>query len=321
VIIGGGTTESSAATLRLVDLLGVPVVTTAAAKGVVPEGHPLLIGAVLARRAAQEWVRDRDLVLAVGTELSETDSVVFPLELTGDLIRVDIDRVCLDGPYPAALAIHSDAGLFADALAGELAAEGALPQADAAEVATLRQAALELAPEERLLAGVLQALRVGMPESARVYADMTQLAYLGGSHFAVSRPRSWLFPAGFGTLGYAVPAAVGGAIADPSVRTFALAGDSGLMYTASELMTATELDLDLGVILWDNEALGQIRDDMVRAAIPPLSVLQQNPDFQKLAEACGFTYCAPDSLSALSEAVADPPGRRTLFHIREAALS
>jgi 5-guanidino-2-oxopentanoate decarboxylase len=265
-------------------------------------------------------LRDRDVLLVLGSELSETDSVVFPLELAGDLIRVDIDEACLNGLYPAAIAIESDVGLFVDALAAK--AMSKLRQAGhKAGVAALRAKALEPAPEERVLVAAVDALRLGMAETARVYADMTQLAYVGGWRFGVTRPRRWLYPAGFGTLGYAVPAAVGGALGDPSVRTFAFVGDSGLMYTASELVTATELDLELGVVLWDNEALGQIRDDMLKAGIPPISVLQHNPDFQKLAEACGFTYCAPDSLSAITEAVADPPGRRTLFHVREAALS
>ena len=76
----------------------------------------------------------------------------------------------------------------------------------------------------------------------------------------------------------------------------ALVGDYGFQYTFNEMAVAKELNLPLVVILWNNDALGQIRDDMVEKQIAPVAVEQSNPDFQKLAEAFGYHAAKPDSL-------------------------
>ena len=94
-------------------------------------------------------------------------------------------------------------------------------------------------------------------------------------------------PSGFGTLGYAPPAAIGGAVGRPGMATLATAGDYGFQCTVQELATAVELGLSLPILLWDNGKLGEIEDSMVRAQIAPNAVVQRNPDVLKLAEAYG----------------------------------
>ena len=76
-------------------------------------------------------------------------------------------------------------------------------------------------------------------------------------------------------------------IADPSRSVVALAGDFGFQFTSQELATAVELQLTLPIVIWNNSALGQIRDDMVAAHIPPTGVIGHNPDFLALARAYG----------------------------------
>ena len=83
----------------------------------------------------------------------------------------------------------------------------------------------------------------------------------------------------------------------------ALAGDFGLQFTLNELMTAVESVLSLPVIVWNNGALGQIRDDMVVAGIPPTGVVGRNPDFVALARACGAQALRVETPGTLTEAV------------------
>jgi 5-guanidino-2-oxopentanoate decarboxylase len=316
LILGGGSARACTEVRELVDRIGIPVLTTTAGIGVVPEGHPLLAGALLSRRAAHEWLADRDLVLLLGTELSETDTAVPNLVLGGSVIHVDIDDAALAGPHCADLAIASDAREFAAALVSALGSGEESHRDSARTVADLRARAMTPVGEtEAELVTMIDALRAGLPADAHVFADMTQLAYTGCWRFTADRPGRFLFPSGFGSLGYAVPAAIGGALADPSVRTCAVAGDGGLMYTGSELMTATELGLDLTVVVWDNAALGQIRDDMIGAGIPPISVNPQMPDLELLAQAHGFTYARAGDAAQLGELVAEPPAGRTVVHV------
>jgi thiamine pyrophosphate-dependent acetolactate synthase large subunit-like protein len=83
----------------------------------------------------------------------------------------------------------------------------------------------------------------------------------------------------------------------------ALAGDFGLQFTLGELVTAVELELALPIVVWNNAALGQIRDDMIAGGIPPLGVIARNPDFVALAQACGASGLKVRSAAELIAAI------------------
>jgi acetolactate synthase-1/2/3 large subunit/5-guanidino-2-oxopentanoate decarboxylase len=133
---------------------------------------------------------------------------------------------------------------------------------------------------------------------------MTQIAYAANEIFDINMPRSWIHPVGFGTLGFALPAAIGAKAALPARPVAALLGDYGFQYTLNELGTAVELGQQLLILLWNNDALGQIRDDMVNKGIQPNAVTLRNPDFQALARAYGATAEMPRSIDDLQAAIA-----------------
>jgi 5-guanidino-2-oxopentanoate decarboxylase len=132
---------------------------------------------------------------------------------------------------------------------------------------------------------------------------MTQFAYGAKEVWDMPRAGHWHHPCGFGTLGYALPAAIGGAVARPGLPTCAILGDYGLQYTLPELGTAVELGLSLPILVWDNGALGEIYDSMVRSQIAPNAVVARNPDFLALARAYGAAAVEPDSLPRLQAAL------------------
>jgi len=149
----------------------------------------------------------------------------------------------------------------------------------------------------------VRAIREVVPSDGVLFTDMTQIAYLGNYAFAAERPGLWFHPSGYGALGYALPAALGAKIAQPARAVVALAGDFGVQFTLQELMTAVELDLTLPVVVWNNGALGQIRDDMRAAGIAPIGVVARNPDFVALAGACGAAGVRVHQAAALAEAL------------------
>ncbi len=132
-----------------------------------------------------------------------------------------------------------------------------------------------------------------------IYSDMTQFAYVAKEVWPMTRPKHWHHPYGFGTLGYALPAGIGGAVARRGKPTMVIIGDYGFHYTMQELGVAVELGLSLPIILWDNGKLKEIEDSMVRAQIAPNAVIARNPDFCKLAEAFGARATHPATLKAL----------------------
>jgi acetolactate synthase-1/2/3 large subunit/5-guanidino-2-oxopentanoate decarboxylase len=136
-----------------------------------------------------------------------------------------------------------------------------------------------------------------------IYSDMTQIAYAAVETWDMEVAGHWHHPSGFGTLGYATPAAIGGAIARSGQPTLAMIGDYGFHYTCQELGVAVELGLSLPIILWDNGKLKEIEDSMTAAQIAPNAVIAQNPDYCKLAEAFGAHSVAPKTLEQMQAAV------------------
>jgi 5-guanidino-2-oxopentanoate decarboxylase len=308
IVAGGGARHSGAELRRLVEALDCPLVTTAAGKGVLPESHPANFGTSLPYPAVQKLIFDADVVLAVGTELGETDMYFTTrLPLGGRLIRIDVDPVKLSDQYSAEVCLWSDARAalagINRALAGRAPAHSGWRTAlgGAAKI----RAALErgMDSKTRAMRSALRAIKDALPEDGVVFSDMTQIAYLGNYAYPVENPGQWFHPSGYGTLGFALPAALGAKISSPSRPVIALAGDFGLQFTVTELMTAVEEALSLPIVVWNNSALGQIRDDMVAAHIPQLGVIARNPDFVELARAFGAQSCRVHDAAALTAAI------------------
>jgi 5-guanidino-2-oxopentanoate decarboxylase len=324
IIAGGGSTGAAAALLELVKLTGAVVVPTIAGKGVLPDSHPLVLEATLDREATQALIASADVVLCVGTELAEPDIwLQGNLPMGGPMIRIDIDAATLVRDYDAAVALQADASLALQAIVEQLRTDGYRGTGiSSAEVARVRGAErTALRPIEQQHIEVLEALHEAMPGDGIVFADMTQLAYTGYAFYPCEQPRQWFFPAGYGTLGYALPAAIGGKIAAPERAVMVIVGDGGFQFTLQELGTAVEQRLAMAIILWNNDSLAQIRDGMISRDIPTIGVNQHNPDFLTLAKAYGCLTARPDSLAALQQAVRDAHEAQlpTVIEVRESA--
>jgi len=312
VIAGGGARRAGAELRRLVETLDCPLVTTVAGKGLLPDGHPANLGASLPYRATQALIADADVVLAAGTEMAETDFyTALKLPLGGLLIRIDIDPAKLSDHYGADIPVWSDSASALESINARLTPRSGW-RTQLGGVASVRaQADKTLDAIARPILGALRAIRAALPWDGVVFSDMTQIAYYGNYAFPTEEPSHWFHPSGYGTLGYALPAALGAKISTPARAVIALAGDFGLQFTFGEMMTAVEAGLGLPVVVWNNSALGQIRDDMIAADIPPLGVIAQNPDFVALARACGARAERPRDAAALTDAVRtafDQPG-------------
>jgi 5-guanidino-2-oxopentanoate decarboxylase len=311
VIAGGGARRAAAELRRLVESLDCPLFTTAAGKGLLAESHPANFGACLPYAPARRLVADADAVLAVGTELGETD-IYFAtrLPLSGALIRIDVDPVKLADQYAADVCVWSDAAGALHSIGEALANRGADSVRRPGWLSELGGAAACRAEIEAGLDAktrahwtALRAIKSALPWDGVVFSDMTQIAYSGNCAYPVENPGQWFHPSGYGTLGFALPAAIGAKISTPARAIIALAGDFGLQFTLGELMTAVDERLSLPIVVWNNAALGQIRDDMVAAGIPQLGVIGRNPDFVALAQACGAEGYRVHDPAALTEAI------------------
>jgi 5-guanidino-2-oxopentanoate decarboxylase len=287
LVIGGGTTGGSEEILRLAEQAGCPVLCTVAARGVIPADHPLNLGAQLRAPYVQEALQKSDLAIFLGTEFAQTDHWNDELVLPVNQVWVNLCPTVLDRRN-SALVAEADCIDFARRLAGQL------PELSRNQVDDLHETCQawrdshdrDFNKMEHRHWKVLRVIRDHIPDTVTIVSDMTQIAYTAVDYMPMNRPNQWLHPTGYGTLGYALPAAIGAALANPAAPVLAIVGDAGLQYTMQELTLASELNLNIVILLWNNDALQQICDDMDNAGITRIGVVQKNPDFLALAKAC-----------------------------------
>ena len=323
ILVGGGAQDAGDCVRRLCERLDAAVISSNAGKGVVPESHPLSLGGGLITKAIRDFLETADVVLSIGCEISETDSFEDYLTINGELIRIDLDSSKFNDLYPATVAVQGDAGPSVEAIFRSLerrpvkADKGTAESLDAVRT---RQAA-DLTAVERQHAKLLLELRSLLPPDTIMFGDIAQLVYTGSAVMPTDRPRTWFYPAGLGTLGCALPGAIGAKIALPDRPVIVLVGDGGFLFTIQELATAVEEALAIPIVLWNNDSLAMIRDGMIKRGISQIGVNPKNPDFMKIAEGFGCHGVRPDSLASFASAAdkALQASVPTVIEIREDA--
>jgi acetolactate synthase-1/2/3 large subunit len=150
---------------------------------------------------------------------------------------------------------------------------------------------------------VIETVRDTLP-GAIIVGDSTQPVYAGNLYYDHDRPGGWFNAAtGYGALGYALPAAIGAALANPAATVVCLAGDGGFQFTLPEIGVAAELGLPVILLVWNNEGYREIETSMRSAGVEPVGVSPAPPDFQKIAAAYGIAARRLASLDALPAAL------------------
>ena len=321
-VFGGGMARAGEAAERaardLIARSGAAAFTTCAASGILQRDEPLSFGSYLARPETAMMFAEADLVIAIGTELSECDTWRSQLGHKGIMVRVDIDPEVLADQNQAQITVQADAMAFVEALLDRLP-EAVAPKWDTSGIARAKERfRAETDTERPGIVPICDALAAVLPEETMIFSDMTQFAYVSTEVWNLPHTNHWHHPTGFGTLGYAMPASIGGAMARPGLPTMCIAGDYGFQYTVQELGAAVELGLPLPILLWDNGKLKEIEDSMVGAQIAPNAVIAQNPDFAALARAYGALAETPQSPDEVAQAVlrAFKADRPTVIHVR-----
>jgi len=292
VLAGGGAVSERSSQLlsRLASAIGAAVTTTVTGKGAIPDDHPLAIGAFGYRwtpdNPVSELMRESDVTLAIGTGLGARTTAEGTMPLPSPLIHIDIDPLEFHRRYPAAVALRADC---AEALAGllERVEAGFRPRSrwEPSEIESVRQRLLGVTDESaRRYQPWLIALRRALPRDAFTAHDMTMVCYEAVRAFPVYVPRTYAFPRGFGTLGSALPMAIGAKYARPDRPAVAICGDGGIQFTVQELGTLAQYRLPVIVVIFDDRSHTAVKRAMEQAGIRPRDVDLVNPDFVELAQ-------------------------------------
>ncbi|MCH9691498.1 MAG: 5-guanidino-2-oxopentanoate decarboxylase [Gammaproteobacteria bacterium] len=292
ILLGGGAQQCGASATQLAEKLAAPVFLSLAAKGIVDERHPLCGGANLSFDKVRKHLEAADMVLAVGTELAETDRnlVRNNLQFSGKLIRVDIDPAQLICNANPDLAICADARETLNQLNNEIPInDNGLQrrQVESGLKLLIDSCRNEWWPGSEARMPWVEALRQALPDNGILVTDSTQLAYNTNHALPLYQAHSHITcTTGYGTLGFALPAAIGAKLSCTR-PVIALIGDGGIMFTLGELAAAVAQQLALPIVIWNNRGYGEIRDFMDEAKVSQEGVNLHTPDFVALAKAFG----------------------------------
>ena len=306
-VVAGG---ASAEFVRLAEKLGAPILSSQTGKSAVPGEHPLYIGNWMNERPVRELLADSDLLVAVGTRFSYFPTGGWSLHLPQTIVQIDLDPAEIGRNYRVAAAVIGDVRAGLDRLAAELDRIGyAQPTDRAADVAALNRT-IAAAIGDSVELNVLDQIRKVLPAEAMVFNDPTTIVFWARSWWKCYAPRTWFVPSGFGTLGFALPSAIGAAIARPGTPSLAMIGDAGVMFTIQDLMTAVEHRVPVIVMVFNDKGYGVERrhQDHLYARRSGVDLLP--PDFVALARAFGAKGVRVDDIgevgatlkSALGEA-------------------
>jgi acetolactate synthase-1/2/3 large subunit len=315
--VGGGVIRSRASEVlrQFVDLTQIPVVTTLMARGAVPDSHPLNLGmpGMHGSVAAVTALQKSDLLITLGARFDDRVTGQLSTFAPGaKVIHADIDPAEISKNRLADVPIVGDCKeVISDLMAALSGEHEAVRPADyedwRAQVAQWK-ATFPLgysAHDDETLSPQYVIERIGAisgPESVFV-AGVGQHQMWAAQFVRYERPNSWINSGGLGTMGFAVPAAMGAKVAQPERTVWAIDGDGCFQMTNQELATCVINKIPIKVAIINNSSLGMVRQWQTlfyneRYSNTDLHTSHQQvrvPDFVKLAEAYGCVGLRCDS--------------------------
>ena len=317
IVAGGGAINSGATLAEIASLIDSPIVLTGNAKGVVPSSHPLCVGSALVIPRVQEEIEQSDVVLVAGSELSDADlyNGGRALQFIGKVVRIDIDAEQMKRRVLPEISLLGDSFLTLTSLTQELKSLGISSSNSGSSRATNLRLSTRAGVRQDLLPWI-DAMEQVIPVGTAVALDSTQLAYAAHTVMACDTARSWLAPFGFGTLGCALPMAIGAAIANPVTPVLAIVGDGGWLFTVAEMAAAIDEGVDIVMVLWDNRGYAQIRESFDDVHAPRMGVDVSSHDPTAIARGFGWNAVDVTTVEAFSIVLAEAFERRGAHFIR-----
>ena len=284
IYAGGGVHASGAheALAAVAEYIQAGVVQSAEGKGSVSDHSDLALGAALwAKNPLREYLDAADTILVVGSRCA-----LAAFQPSQRIVQLDVDAEEIGRNHPVQVGLVGDARLTLERLLERLRSDAPPKPSRKREREQLREALAALDTQEPNHS-ILASLRAGTPEDAIVIAGMTQIGYYSRPFWPVYRPRTYLTSSYSGNLGFEVPTALGAKVARPDRSVVCITGDGGFMYNSQELSTAAREKINAVIVLFNDEAYGNVARDLDESWGGSHGAAVTNPDFMKLAEAYG----------------------------------
>ncbi len=301
---GGGVIRAEAAEelRRFAELANLPTVTTLMARGAIPDSHPLALGmpGMHGNYTAITAMQKADLLIAVGARFDDrVTGDVASFAPAAKVVHVDVDPAEIGKVRNPDVPIVGDAKAVLEQLTDAMTK--LLDDHNAPErepwLATLAgwqerhplsyAQAADGPIQQQYVVEELHRLTGG---NAIVVAGVGQHQMWASQFWGFERPNTWINSGGLGTMGYAVPAAVGAKVAQPGETVFAIDGDGCFQMTFQELITAAVEDIPVKIAVMNNQSLGMVKQWQrlfYNERYSAVDLTDHTPDYVKLAEAMG----------------------------------
>jgi thiamine pyrophosphate-dependent acetolactate synthase large subunit-like protein len=298
---GSGARDRADEVRALAERLAAPVLTTYGGRGVLPPEHPCCVGMPPHVAAAGALWDEADLVISFGSDLDGMN--------TQNWLQPQPPRIVAVNDDPADASKNYDV----DAVVAGLDVER-IRQRDGDVATRLRAVRAEAcrALDPRALR-FLDAVSFALPEDANVVCDMCIPGYWIAGFYGFHHPRKLQYPMGWGTLGFAFPAALGAALAGTG-PTVSISGDGGFLFACGELATMAQERLPFTAVVVDDGGYGMLRYDQQLAGEASYGVDLRTPDFAALAASFGLPA---ETVEGLDDAFGEALAR----HVADAAPS
>jgi acetolactate synthase-1/2/3 large subunit len=315
ILAGGGViiSEASRDLQQLAELIMMPVATTFMGKGSYPETHPLSLGVVGMHGTveANRLILEADVLLTVGARFSDrTTGRVDGFCPDAKIIHIDIDSAEIGKNVVVDLPIVADAGKALRALY-EILVSRIVKNEDSPWLKRIQQVRdyvrADTQTEHRSLTPpkLIKQLRELLPIHSIVTTEVGQNQMWAALHYQALAPRTFISSGGLGTMGFGFPAALGVKTAQPDVPVVDIAGDGSFIMSVQELATSVLEDIPVIVVILNNSVLGMVAQwqRMFYKSRYSGTLLKNNPDFVKLAEAFSAEGVRVNSIPEFSKAV------------------
>ena len=318
---GGGILKARAAEalLELAELTGIPVVTTLMNRGGFPDDHPLCLGmpGMHGNYTAVTAMQESDLLIALGARFDDrVTGKVAEFAPLAKIIHVDIDSAELGKVRRPDVAIQGDCRLVIEELItalGEIGGREAQPDRNTwrSRISGWQERfplTYEQSKDDELLKPqfVLEQLRDATPDDTIVASGVGQHQMWTSQYWKFNHPYTWVNSGGLGTMGFAIPAAIGAKAGRPDRMVWAVDGDGCFQMTAQELVTAATEGFPIKVALINNAYLGMVRqwqEMFYEERYSEVYLTRDVPDYKMWAEALGCVGLRVESPEEVGPAI------------------
>lgn len=294
ILAGSGALLAGDLVLEAARRLNAPILTSCRSKGLVPGSEPLSMGipGISGTPLADSLMREADVILVIGSSLSQATTGNWQLiRPEQQLVQIDIDRANIGRLYAV------EAGLWGDARETLHRLLPLLPEGQAhtewGDLASRKQQFQSRVDAKATAASapikpqfLVRALQEALPADAVIALDSGSNAFFMCQQY---QPKGEAFVSSYhlGSTGFALPAALGAALAFPDRSVVAVVGDGGLSFSLGELITAVQHNLPVAVVCFNNARLGMIDSEQEQAGMKPFFTERPAIDFGAVAQACG----------------------------------